>query len=121
MDHGDSLRATTARVAALAALVALSPAAMAWTHSAAQGAQDGPPDWWGHGSTAGIAVAIGWAVFKVVPPLVKLIVSWQAMLDQIMQRLEEDRSAAQKDRERLEEMHREAIESLRRPPTPPPG
>lgn len=101
--------------------MALSPAAMAWTSSVAQAGAEGPPDWWGHGSTAAIAGAIGWAVYKVVPPLVKLIVSWQAMLDQIMQRLEEDRSAAQKDRERLEEMHREAIESLRRPPTPPPG
>jgi len=102
----------------LAALIALSPAAMAWAVSTnREAAESLPPDWWGHGSTAAIAGAIGWAVYKVVPPLVKLIVSWQAMLDQILKRLDEDREQAQKDRERLEEMHREAIESLRRPPT----
>lgn len=102
----------------LAALIALSPTAMAWTTGHAREASEGlPPDWWGHGSTAAIAGAIGWAVYKVVPPLVKLIVSWQAMLDQILKRLDDDREQAQKDRERIEELHREAIEQIRRPPT----
>lgn len=118
MADGDSLRATTTQVGVLAALIALSPAAMAWTADRARETSDGlPPDWWGHGSTAAIAGAIGWAVYKVVPPLAKLIVSWQAMLDQILKRLDEDREQAQKDRDRLEELHREALENLRRPPT----